>query len=802
MKISLNWLRDYVDVPETPGELAALLTMAGLEVGCVTELGYGIDDVVVAQILTKGPHPDADRLSLCTVNDGVETHTIVCGATNMKAGDRVALARIGATLPGNFKIKRAKIRGQESFGMMCSHRELGLGEDHSGLIILPPDAPLGVKVVEVLGLPDAILEVEITPNRPDWLSVVGVAREVAALTGRKLNLPAPVIAEEGQAAATLSSVTLLAPDLCPRYAARLIRGVKIAPSPLWLKTRLEAAGVRPISNVVDVTNYVLMELGHPLHAFDFNKLDGRRIVVRRAAEGEKFTTLDGQERTMTAQNLMICDGGGSVAVAGIMGGLNSEVDDATTDILLESAYFAPSSIRRTAKQLGLKTEASYRFERGADIEGLILALERATALIIELAGGKAAPGRIDEYPEQAKEKRVTLRLAKAASVIGIPFGREEAQRILEGLGLETLEADDTRILFRAPHYRVDIEREIDLIEELARVKGYQHVPATMPKMTLGSDERAPRPLADIARDALSSLGLNEVINLSFVDPDDDTLLALAPDSPLRAKVTLQNPLGKETSVLRTSLLPGLLHTAGLNARRGMRDAKIFEVGRTFHPVEGSKLPVETNRAAALVTGRREPLAWWAASDKTGFYDIKGILERTLARLGIKGVTFCAAAEKEWLQPGRAATFSAGGVELGWLGEIHPDLLDAFELTAPVAAFQLDLEKAADAAVSVSTFPGLTRFPAVERDLALIVDRSVLVAEIEAAVGELGIELLKSVALFDAFEGGKIPEGKQSLALRFTWQSAERTLTEEEVAQKENLIVDCLVRKLGARLRDS
>lgn len=802
MKISLNWLRDYVDVPETPAELASLLTMAGLEVGSVTEIGYGIDDVVVAEILEKGPHPDADRLSLCKVNDGLEVHTIVCGATNMKAGDRVALARVGATLPGNFKIKRAKIRGQESFGMMCSHRELGLGEDHSGLLILSPQAPLGKKVVEVLGLPDAILEVEITPNRPDWLSVVGVAREVAALTGRKLKLPAPAIVESAATAADETSVTLEAPDLCPRYAARLIKGVKIGPSPQWMKVRLEAAGVRPISNVVDVTNYVLMELGHPLHAFDFNKLNGKKIVVRRADAGEKFTTLDGQERLMTAQNLMICDGASSVAVAGIMGGLNSEVDDSTADILLESAYFAPASIRRTAKQLGLKTEASYRFERGTDVEGLILALERAASLIVELAGGAVAAGRIDEYPAKAKDKLITLRLSKAGAVIGIEFSREKAQKILEGLGLETVEADDTRILFKAPHYRVDIEREIDLIEELARVNGYEHVPVTMPKMTLGREERTERPAIDVARDALASMGLNEVINLSFTDPDDDDAVALANDSVLRKKVTLQNPLGKETSVLRTMLLPGLLHTAGLNARRTMRDAKIFEVGRTFHPDESSQLPVERLRACALVTGRRDPLAWWATAEKAGFYDAKGILERTLARMGIKGVTFRAANEIEWLSPGRAATFGVGEAEFGWIGEMHPDLLDAFELTSPVAVFEFDLEKAAAFSVSAGNFPGLTRFPAVERDLALLVDRGVTVAQIEEAVRELGIELLKGITLFDAFEGGKIPEGKQSLALRFTYQSPERTLTEEEVAQKETAIVDRLTQKLGARLRDS
>lgn len=802
MKISLNWLKEYVDVNESPEELAELLTGAGLEVASVVHLGQGIEDVVVGRIEEKGAHPGADRLSLCRVCDGTETYDIVCGATNMVAGDRVALARVGANLPGGFKIKRAKIRGQESFGMMCSHRELGLGEDHSGLLILPPETPLGARLVDVMGLPDAVIEVEITPNRPDWLSVVGVAREVAALTGRKLKLPEPKITEVEPPADNFTSVTLEAPDLCPRYAARLVTGAKIGPSPLWMRNRLESAGVRSISNVVDVTNYVLMELGHPLHAFDFDKLREKRIVVKRAAEGEVFTTLDGQERKLTSQNLMICDGEGAVAVAGVMGGLNSEIGDATSDILIEAAYFNPSSIRRTAKELGLKTEASYRFERGTDIEGLILALDRTAELIVELAGGQIHKGRVDNYPVAASEKRIALRLAKVQAVLGIPVDEAEAKAILVGLGCEMVGSAQGVLTFLAPHYRVDMEREIDLIEELARVKGYEHIPVTVPPMRLDSQSRVPSSTEDKVKDLLAGLGLREAITLSFIDPADDDRLAYAEGSHLRKKVTLQNPLGRETSVLRTSLLPGLLGVAGRNARRGVRDIRIFETGSTFHPEDGAKLPVETARAAALVTGRLEPLTWWAGSEKAGFYDAKGVLERILARLGLRGVAFHASGKIEWLQPGRSASICAGEKEIGWIGEIHPDLLDSYELAPPVAAFEIDLAAFASASGEPGPFCGLVRYPAVERDLSLLVDRSVEVASIICAIEGLGLELLKSVVLFDAFEGGKVPQGKQSLALRFTYQSNERTLTEEEVAQKEAAIVECLSQKLGARLRES
>ncbi len=802
MKISLNWLKEYVDVPENAQELSRLLTMAGLEVASVEELGAGVADIVVAQILEKGQHPNADRLSLCSVTDGAETYQIVCGATNMIKGDKVALARVGAVLPGNFTISKAKLRGVESYGMMCSERELGLSEESAGLLILPQSAPLGARLGEVLGLPDTVIEVEITPNRPDWLSVYGVAREISALTGRPLKKPDISITESAAVAADLTSVEIKAPELCHRYAARLIQGVKIGPSPLWLQNRLKAAGVRPISNVVDVTNYVLMELGHPLHAFDFNRLVEKRIVVDRAGEGEKFTTLDGQEREVSTQNLMIKDGGGSVALAGIMGGLNSEVEESTTDVLLESAYFYPPNIRRTSKTLGLSTEASYRFERGADIEGLITALERAAKLIADLAGGEVSRGIIDAYPSPRAPKRIELRIEKIKGVLGLKVYEDEALRVLKGLGMEIISSAGGVITVDAPAFRVDIEREIDLIEEIARVIGYDKIPATMPRVTI---EPGPLPverrLAEKAKDALAQCGLMEAITLSFIDPADDDRIALEENSPLRRKVTLQNPLGQETSVMRTSLLPGLLKVAGLNSRRGAKEVRIFEVGKTFHPVEGEPLPEERQHAAALLAGKREPLTWWAGQDRLDFFDGKGALQKALSILGVKNPRFEPATSITYLQPGRAALFSSEGKTLGWLGEIRPDLLDRFELTAPVVAFDIDLCAVMEVRSETPAFPGLAKFPTVERDIALLVGKEVKTQTIIDAIGAMGIEIVRSAKLFDVYEGEKIPADKQSLAFRLTYRSAEKTLTDEEVAVIHEKIVNELSGRFNARLRD-
>ncbi len=811
MRISLNWLKSYVDVALPPDEVARRLTLAGLEVSGLEPVGEGIGEVVVGQILEKGPHPNADRLSFCRVSDGQETHDIVCGATNMEAGDKVALARVGALLPGGVQIRKAKIRGQTSCGMMCSERELGLGDDHAGILILPPETEVGRPVVDVLGLPDVVLEVELTPNRADCLSVVGVAREVAALTGARLRVPQPRFAEEGPPVEEETSVEIRAPDLCHRYAARVIRGVRLAPSPVWLRQRLRSAGVRAINNVVDVTNYVLLELGHPLHAFDLRRLAGGRIVVQRARPGERFTTLDGQERNLDGDSLVICDAERAVALAGIMGGLNSEVQDDTVDLLLESAYFLPANIRTTSKRLGLRTEASYRFERGTDVEGLRLALDRTAELIAELAGGAVARGVWDAYPNRHGDRCVPLRFAKVAGVLGVEVPPDEIVRALESLGLEILQRDPEGLEARIPTHRVDLEREIDLIEEVARLRGYETIPATLPTVPMTCEPAPPHlGLADRTRDVLAGLGLREAITLSFVDPEEDDRLALPADSPLRRKVTLANPLSRDTAVLRTSLLPGLLRAASLNARRQNRDVRLFEVGRTYHPAEGQPLPREVLRVASVLTGRRWPLAWWTGAEPVDFFDAKGAVEELLRSLGVSGARFESAPDVPWLHPGRAArvVVEAGagtGAEpepLGWVGQIHPDRGEAYELPSPAVAFELDLEALARAAAEPGHFSGLERFPAVERDVAVVVDRTVAAQAVLDALASLDSPLVRSARLFDVFEGGRLPPGKVSLAVRVVYRSEERTLTEEEAAEVEDAILRRLEERVGARLRDT
>jgi phenylalanyl-tRNA synthetase beta chain len=805
MRISLNWLRDYVDLSVPVDELAHRLTMAGLEVSAVETLGAGIEGVVTARIVGKGPHPGADRLSLCRVDDGSEVHEIVCGATNMDTGDAVALARVGTRLPGGLKIKKAKIRGQASFGMMCSERELGLGEGHAGILILPPDTAPGRPLLEVLGLPDTVFEVDLTPNRADCLSVVGVAREVAALTGAALRLPQPNLSEAGEPVAGQTSVTIEAPELCRRYAARIVRGVRIGPSPRWLQQRLQALGVRALNNVVDVTNYVLMELGHPLHAFDLQRLGDQRIVVRRAAAGERFTTLDGQERVLDADTLMICDGHGPVAVAGIMGGLNSEVEDTTRDVLLESAYFDPANIRRSSKALGLSTEASYRFERGTDIEGLIRALDRAAGLIAELAGGTVAEGIWDAYPAPVPRRRVDCRPARVSAVLGVELSRDAIVGHLISLGLALVAETGSELTFEVPSHRVDLEREIDLIEEVARLHGYDEIPVTLPKVEMRAGERpASRITADHARDALVAAGMAEAVSLSFIDPAEDERLGLGEGDALRRKVTIRNPLNSETSVLRSTLLPGLLRAAGLNARRQTGAVRLFEVGRTFHPVAGQDLPREVQRVGAVLSGERYPLGWLADTQGVDFFDAKGIVEGFLATLGVDGVAWEAATDRPWLHPGRGARVVLDGAELGWCGQLHPDRVEAYQVPEQTLVFELDLDRLQRAGHRTGAFPGLDRYPAVARDLAVVLDRSVPVQQVMDAVSDhAGSEpLLRSATLFDAYEGERLAADKVSLAVRIVYRSEDRTLTEEEVQEAEAGLLAHLEQHLGARLRGS
>ena len=632
MRVSLEWLREYVDVTGSPEDLARRLTMAGLEVEALHRLGEGIHGVVVAEVLDVRQHPHADRLSVCRVHDGQEVLEIVCGAPNVRPGMKAPLARVGAKLPDGRVIRKAKIRGVESRGMLCSEQELNLAQTSDGIYALPDDLPVGVDLRQALALEDWILEIGVTPNRPDCLSLVGVAREVAAITGAGWRLP-PVAPQEAQEPVSQwASVEIREPELCWRYAARVLLDVRVAPSPRWLARRLEAAGLRPINNVVDVTNYVLLELGHPLHAFDCDRLAGRRIVVQRAKGGERFTTLDGVARTLPEDALLICDARGPVAVAGVMGGQDSGVTEATRTVLLESAYFLPASVRRTSKRLGLTTEASYRFERGTDPQGLILALDRAARLIAELSGARVARGRLDVYPRPWTPRRIRLRPARVRRVLGIPLSAQEIRERLQRLGLTVTQGGEESLEVAIPSHRVDLDQEADLIEEVARLGGYDQIPTPLPSGSLMSEALEPPAPWPAVRRALLGQGWNEVISYSFMDLGDLDRLRIPQDHPLRRTVVLRNPLSTEQAHLRTTLLPGLLRALRWNQHRGVTRGKLFEWGRIFLPQPGEKLPREPMRIGGVWWGTREPQGWHRPAAEADFFDVKGAVEGLLCTL--------------------------------------------------------------------------------------------------------------------------------------------------------------------------
>jgi phenylalanyl-tRNA synthetase beta chain len=762
MKFSIKWLRQYVDFEWSAQELAERLTFAGIEVESVTSIGGGpaLEQVVVCQVLSSEKHPDADRLSVCRVSDGATERQIVCGAKNYKVGDKVALALPGVRLPGGLTIKAAKLRGVESQGMMCSAKELGLSEEAEGLLILPADAPVGARLGEVLGGADTVLDIEVTPNRPDWLSVIGVAREVSALTGSPLRLPAVELAEGGDSTESLTSVRVEAADLCRRYAARVVRGVKIAPSPAWLRQRLASVGMRSINNVVDVTNYVLLECGHPLHAFDYNLLAGHRIVVRRAVSGERFVAIDGSTQELTDEMLVIADAERPVALAGIMGGRESEIQGGTTDVLLESAWFLPANIRRTSRRLGLSSESSYRFERGADIGNVIWAGNRAAALIRELAGGEVARGVIDVLAGPVVKRRVRCRFAQVNRVLGIAVPPEAVRKIFSGLSLPVMAADAEGCEVEAPTFRVDIEREADLIEEVCRVHGVEQIPAAMqPAKVAVSDCDARWDALMRVRHVLAALGFDEAQNQTMVG---------------EGVLKLVNPLTAEMSALRSELTPGLVANLRTNVSRHQYDVRLFEIGRVFGGDGG-----ESWRLALAMTGRRAPGSWesGAREEKLDYYDLKGALEELAAQSGCRGF---AAAEIRQISAAQAK-------RLGLWDEVF---------TA-----ELELEPLWAAPAAERRFVELPRFPAVVRDMALVVEESVGHGQIVAVIEKHRNMFLERVELFDIFRGGTIPRGKKSLAYSLVFRAPDRTLTDAEVNEAHEQLKRQMRQELRCEIRE-
>ncbi|OHB25243.1 MAG: phenylalanine--tRNA ligase subunit beta [Desulfuromonadaceae bacterium GWB2_53_15] len=801
MKVTYNWLKEFVDFDLSSDQLADVLTMLGLEVEGMEMSGALMDDVVVAIVEEKHQHPNAEKLSLCRVNNGVEVLDVVCGAQNFKAGDKVALAQIGAVLPGDFKIKRSKIRGEESCGMLCSEKELGLAEESAGIMVLSPDLPLGQPIFAALDLKDTLFEIGLTPNRADCLSVVGVAREIAAKLGKKVRFADSRISEGTDAVNSFIGVTVEDADLCPRYAARYVSGCKIAPSPDWLVKRLNAIGIRSINNVVDVTNLVMMELGQPLHAFDCDRLSGRRIVVRRASEGEPFTTLDGQQRSLVASDLVICDAERPVALAGIMGGENSEISAETTNILLESAWFRPAAIRKTSKRLGLHTESSHRFERGADIGGVIRALDRATSLIAELAGGSVAQGLIDVYPVAFEPSLIKLRPERANQLIGVKLSTAEIADILVRLECGVVVISDDTLQVTPPSYRVDIEREIDLVEEIARMNGFDNIPATMPVAQVVSDRPSSHQRMERAvRDILVGHGMNEIINFSFTAPDAAGKLLLAADDPRHAAIRLTNPLVEEQSVMRTSLLPGLLETVFRNISFRSLDLKLFEMRRIYLPTQAGEMPREPIFIVGAFTGLRESEGWNHASETIDFYDVKGVIENLLELLNIGGVKWEADMPEPFYHPGKSCSILAGRERIGSIGEIHPTVQENFGLDKPVYCFELNFEKLVALSRQKRTVVAPSRYPDSTRDIAMLAPDDLPADKIIECVRSVKAREVEQVEIFDLYRGVGIPAGFRSIAIRVRYRSYERTMTDDEISALHAKIIQGLVNKLKVSIR--
>ncbi len=804
MKVTLKWLKDYVDFDLSADDLSHRLTMAGLEVDGMERFGEGLDTVIVARLADVQKHPDAERLTVCKVETGSLTQQVVCGAQNHKTGDLVALAQIGTVLPGDFKIKKSKIRGQESFGMLCSVSELGLAGESDGILILPHGLAVGQPVFKELGLKDVVYEIGLTPNRSDCLSVVGVAREVSAMVEAELQLPTPLFIESDCVASDKTSVVIEDADLCPRYAARLIENVKIGPSPAWLTQRLDTLGMRSINNVVDITNFVMMELGQPLHAFDFNLLRERRIVVRRAQDGDQFTTLDGQLRTLMGSDLVICDGEGPVALAGVMGGGNSEVSQETTDILLESAYFNPTAIRRTSKRLGLHTESSHRFERGTDVDMVPAALDRAAALIAELTAGSIASGMVDVYPEKLSCRVITVAASTASQVLGLDVDADDIRRKLSSIGLKCEHLVDRRdgaVSVTIPNFRPDLEREIDLIEEVARLIGYDQIPSTMPVSTLTCQQLpAHLALACQVRDKMVQMGYAEVINYSFFNADCLAKIRLAADDSRRQNIQILNPLTEEQGSMRTTLVPSLLETAARNQAYRSEDLALFELRPVFQPVDSAELPCEKLRLTAVLCGRREPQGWAQSTEKVDFFDMKGSVEQLLAHFRIGGVSWQAEHDEAFYHPGKSSAFYHGERLIGTLGELHPEVLRNFDLGQSAILCDLDVEALFDLSNDTVKFKPLSRFPDVQRDSAFLVDTDVSAQQALAVLDRVKIADLESIELFDVYCGEGVPVGKKSLAIRACYRAMDRTLTDEIVQNLHGKLIKAMEREFGAALR--
>uniref|UniRef100_UPI00405729C0 phenylalanine--tRNA ligase subunit beta n=1 Tax=Candidatus Electrothrix sp. TaxID=2170559 RepID=UPI00405729C0 len=815
MKFTLSWLGTYISLDGlTPEQLAERLTMLGLEVDAVEELYVGLDAIQTAKVLSVDKHPNADRLSLCEVEIGDKTVPIVCGASNVRPDLITAIARPGVTLPGGMKIKKAKVRGEVSMGMLCSWRELGIGEEHAGIIELDSTLASGQSLSEVLELSDTMIEIDLTPNRPDCAAVLGIAREVAGFTGQKVQHPVSSLPELTESS-TEFTVKINEPELCPRYAACKLTNVTIKPSPWWLQRQLLAVGMRPINNIVDITNYVMLEYGQPLHAFDFQELAGSTIEVRCPhPEETTFTTLDDTERTTDPEMLMICDAEKPVAVAGVMGGLHSEVTEKTTEILLESACFDPISVRRTARNLNLSTEASFRFERGVNPDGVTEAMERAVQLICELGDAQAGNG-VDLYPGKKALLQLDLRIERVNTLLGITLTGHEIAAYLRGIDF-TVGAEESPVLaVTVPAFRVDIEREVDLVEELARLVGYNEIPTTRPAIAMDYPQHdALRILRKEIAAVLASAGFYEAINYSFVSEKHAEMLDIGADDRRRSYVRLVNPLTEDQAVMRTMLLPGILENIRRNINFQQSDIRLFEIGKVFTQQGEIEQPNERYQLCAVISGARYPAAspLYFSEDQADIYDMKGAVRRLIESLRLQGrsggdIEFQAleTADNGSNAPYADMNFSLaimdGQDQLGLIGQLSKKAAQAFSIKQAVYFVELDLDALLELPKSEKAFTPLSRYPSVKRDIALLVPESVGAGELLQEIRAHKKQQVVYADIFDVYSGKPIDEGMKSVALTVTYRSDEKTLDDATVDGFHEKIVNALMTRFGGRYRE-
>lgn len=798
MLLSLKWLREFVPLEASAQELGDRLTMLGLELEDILHPYDGIKTIVVGHVLTKEAHPDSDHLAVCTVDVGQgEPLTIVCGAPNVAAGQKVPVALVGTTMPGGMVIKKAKLRGVPSFGMICSERELGLTDDHSGIMVLPEAFRVGDRLVDALDLDTEILEIGITPNRGDCLSVLGLAREAALAFKLPLTMPKVHVEEEGADWTSEWSIGIPKPELCPFYQLRLVEGVTVKPSPAWMRYRLHAVGVRPISNIVDITNYVLMELGQPLHAFDRDKLEGGRTEISLAREGERIVTLDGQERVLSAADLLIRDGVKPVALAGVMGGLETEISDASRAVMVESAVFRPETIRKTARRQSLPSEASYRFERGVDQGGSAYAMNRAVSLMAECAGGVVRTGACTQEPKPWVASVPTFRVRRAVDLLGMDVEPAFCADTLERLGCALDRGDEAAWKVTTPSWRQDLSREVDLIEEIARVKGMDTIPETLPAVSrplerFGQPESRYAFLSRVKAWG-SGLGLNEAENYSFVGHKDLDHLGL----PKEGRIDIINPLTEEQNVLRTALAPSLLQNVRTNIAHGNMGVRLFEVANVFEADAASQTTArERARLGLVMYGSLYDTAWPHAETDAAYADVRGLVEHFAGFLHLAAPAFIREAEHPAYAP--CVRVEIDGRPVGLIGQVKPQLADAYHARKPVWLAELDLETLWELHQQARiAFRPLAVFPPSRRDVTVIAPTALSVSAIEEHIRGLRIAILEDVTLIDLYEPKDTEE--RNLTFRLTFRKADRTLKDAEVDKEREKVAQSLVKNLGVRI---